>query len=139
MKNAFTLIELIFTIVIIGILASVAIVKINATRVDAKAVKAKENLAVCITDIASVYTAKGIETTANNNDASDYSKACRMVLNDNCFIVDLSNFSDGNITVKDNNINKKWCNISQELAHKEALSAPGQGLLFSFGGSKIKP
>ncbi len=138
MKKAFTLIELIFAIVVIGILASVAIVKINVTRVDAKAVKAKENLTVCITDIASIYTAKGIETTGKNNDASDYSKACKMVLNDNCFIIELSNFTDGNITVKDNNINKKWCDISHDLAHKENLSAPGEGLLFSFGGSKIK-
>jgi general secretion pathway protein G len=43
-KSAFTLIELVFVIVVIGILASIAIPKFNATRVDAQITKAKSDI-----------------------------------------------------------------------------------------------
>ena len=59
MKKAFTMIELIFVIVILGILAAVAIPKLNATRDDAEVVKGASNFATAISDIASYYTAKG--------------------------------------------------------------------------------
>ena len=139
MKKAFTLIELIFTIVIIGILAAIATVKLSATRDDAKAVKAKMNLAVCIGDIASYYTATEKETNGIQNNASDFTKTCQDVATENCFIIQLSNIHDGNITVTDNSSNKTiWCNAAQEYAHKEGLSSPNPGKLFRFGGTKIE-
>ena len=67
MKKGFTMIELIFVIVILGILASVAIPKLNATRDDAEEVKLKTNISTVITDFASYYTSKGaFGTTANS-------------------------------------------------------------------------
>jgi len=45
MKRAFTMIELVFVIVVIGILASIAIPKFSATRDDAIIAKAKTTLA----------------------------------------------------------------------------------------------
>ncbi|ULO04292.1 type II secretion system protein [Campylobacter sp. RM12651] len=66
MKKAFTMIELIFVIVILGILAAVAIPKLNATRDDAELAKANTNLTTLIGDITSYYTSKGTLPTSNN-------------------------------------------------------------------------
>ena len=139
MKQAFTMIELIFTIVIIAILASVAIVKLSATRDDAKAVKTKMNLAVCLGDISSYYTATEKETSGTQDNASDFTKSCKDVASDNCFTIKLDSINDGNVTVIDNSSNTSlWCKASQEYSHKENLSAPEPGLIHSFGGTKIK-
>ena len=59
MKNAFTMIELIFVIVIIGIIAAVAVPILNATRDDAKISTIITNTHTVITDAKSFYTSKG--------------------------------------------------------------------------------
>ena len=59
MKKGFTMIELIFVIVILGILAAVAIPKLNATRDDAEVAKLATNISTIMGDFASYYTSKG--------------------------------------------------------------------------------
>ena len=59
MKKGFTMIELIFVIVILGILASVAIPRLASTREDAEISALVANIRTLISDAASYYAVKG--------------------------------------------------------------------------------
>ncbi len=65
MKKGFTMIELIFVIVILGILASVAIPRLAATREDAEISAAIANLRTLVSDVSAYYIAKGGFDTDN--------------------------------------------------------------------------
>ena len=59
MKKVFTMIELIFVIVILGILASVAIPRLAATRTDAEIATTVANIRTLLSDLNSYYVVKG--------------------------------------------------------------------------------
>ncbi|MDY3664392.1 MAG: type II secretion system protein [Campylobacter sp.] len=71
MKKGFTMIELIFVIVILGILASVAIPRLAATREDAEISAAVANLRTLVSDVTAYYTAKGDFGTAKWSDLTN--------------------------------------------------------------------
>ncbi len=58
-RSGFTMIELVFVIVILGILASVAIPKLAATRDDAMIAKSTSEVSSLVQDIGSYYTSRG--------------------------------------------------------------------------------
>lgn len=91
-KYAFTMIELIFVIVILGILASVAIPKLAATRNDAAASKLALELGDCIEMAGGAY---GMDESFDINSSS-----CKDVSKKNiCFILTPNN-SLGSLTVQ---------------------------------------
>lgn len=75
MKKGFTMIELVFVIVILGILASLAVPKLVATKDDAAAVKAASEMKDVITQLAAYYTINGsFPEDINNKKLGDLKK-----------------------------------------------------------------
>lgn len=72
MKKAFAMLEPIFVIVIMGILAAVIISKINATREDAKLTKVMSEIAVAIQDINTYYISEGKLAIDTKNNRVDF-------------------------------------------------------------------
>jgi general secretion pathway protein G len=128
------MIELIFVIVIIGILAAVAIPKLAATRDDAKVVSAVSSAKQALENLGSEYTSQGAFT--NYTVALANTAAPCFTFTDN---------SDGNVTLAEN-VSGASCNLSASAQTRTKDLATRNGLLgtsaaaknYIFGGKGVK-
>ena len=129
MKRAgFTMIELIFVIVILGILAAVAIPKLAATRSDAEGAKVASDLATCVGDAGGAYLKYGVFQGKINNDGDDkawtvsgtMSSACDSAIK-KCFVIK-SNDAKGELTVQHSSDTSNECKEAQRLAQSNNIS-----------------
>ena len=148
MKRAgFTMIELIFVIVILGILAAVAIPKLAATRTDAKVSKDASDVATALSDMGSYYTAHGKFGTVGDmtnvkfvtKDGKTDAKGTKVsggtvYFNDststNCLKF-TGSAKDGNITIESESNSTSECKGLNKAVEKLEK-------IHSFGGSSIE-
>jgi|GEM_PF-1326686 len=84
-RKAFTLLEVVFVVAIIGILASVAIPKIQASRDDARMISIMTSLTTCLNDVGNGYTAKAILFPSTASELGALYSSCKVVNDDSCF------------------------------------------------------
>jgi len=134
MKRAgFTMIELIFVIVILGILAAVAIPKLAATRGDAEASKIVSDLATCVGDGGSAYLKDGnFSSITNSSDGTTWtddsltapkSVACQDAIK--CFDIN-SSAANGTMQVAANSDTTQKCTKAHTLATTNNLIRTNQ-------------
>jgi len=123
MRKAFTMIELIFVIVIIGILAAVAIPKLTATRDDAEISKIVANTRVLLQDFQNYYTSQGNskwqseditkvtsiilnETNCGNpaDATTDISPTILVLCHDDVACLSFTTIDEGNLTISDGTV-----------------------------------
>jgi len=152
-KKAFTMVELIFVIVIIGILATVAMPRLGATRDDAKIAKTVSNLKVLLYDAFSFYASQGgdiwkVSKWSNVTDTVGSVQGATSTLNSpvriygeygvTCFTVTPHTDVNGTVlTVTANNSTDIICSKAQEVAKKVGIVDNTYGKILKLGGQSV--
>ncbi len=146
MRRGFTMIELIFVIVILGILAAVAIPRLAATRDDANIAKSLSEIGTAVADFGAYYTSQGKFGTIEEMTGVQFSEAGSTDMNANQTInyqvqenagpadcVTFATTPDGNLTVATVGAPGSICSaVTGSDSYKKLV---GQR---QFGGSSVK-
>ncbi len=117
-RSGFTMIELIFVIVVIGILFSIALIRLMATRDDAKLSIDISNMAICLKDVGGQYIATATKLAKEDSDP------CKRVV---CYTFD---FTGDNFIVTTKPGNAPYCSLIDTVGGHLAQS-------YNFAGSSI--
>lgn len=133
-RSAFTMIELIFVIVILGILAAVSVPKLAATRNDAKIAKEIMGASIALENLGATFTAKGdfVDYTVAQADSSV-----------NCFVFTLQDATDGNVTLAIAPESTSCPSLVRDVLISKAedkglTNANGASKLYTLGGVGVK-
>jgi len=120
MKEAFTTIELIFIIVIIGILSAIAIPKLSSSRNDADASKIVLALSTCINDAGNEYIIRASFHNKTQVGEDNVTVSCRLA--SRCFIFDEDD-DNASLTVDENSSeDSSICKVAKDIAKKNLLT-----------------
>ena len=131
-KSAFTMVEVIFVIVILGLLAMIAVPKFVATRDDAQLVTKAQNIATGASDVASYIVARGqvedditkmssaLSGIAKSGegvvDTSDRSLKIKSGDEDECITIKIvTSGGDENLTLVNKESSDEKCNMLQKM------------------------
>jgi prepilin-type N-terminal cleavage/methylation domain-containing protein len=148
-RKAFTMIELIFVILITSILAAIAIPKLAATGMDAKLSTKAQNIMIAANEIASYAVSNG-HTEANLTDMSNsiksmisrdeavdtgsYQVDVKVEESNNCIIIKIDNPGIGTETliIDYGGDTNSYCDQLRSLIDNEAFPIPLHGTLISY-------
>jgi prepilin-type N-terminal cleavage/methylation domain-containing protein len=147
-REAFTMIEFIFVIIIIAILATIAIPRLAATRMDAKLSTKAQNIMTAANEIAAYAVSRGeteanltemsgaMQLMVNSGDAVDtnnYRANIKVEESSDCIILRIADPGDANETLRiDYGATNGYCDQLRTLVDADAFPLALRGNIISY-------